>query len=363
MSPATTTLPPPAARESEDLEEVGLRARWKEEAGEGESRRDVLLRNLREGHRSTHDLAGISLVGEDLQGVDLMGCDLRGADLSRAKLSKAKLANCDLRGAILFGANLDGCECLASNLSGANLGECSAVRAGFGRANLEDAVLFQADLSRATFASARLCGADFRAAVLEGARLREADLSRAVFAAAQLRGAEFDQSDVRDCDFEKADLRDSRMSMLTNFDSATWIGADIRGMDVSGAYLLRRHVMDENYLFEFRSRSRYHRFVHALWSVTSDCGRSPFRWLAWNFGVALLFSCLYMAVDVDYGEYRTAFSPFYYSFVTLTTLGYGDVLPASAAAQVLAVSEVLLGYVGLGGLLSILANKMARRAE
>jgi voltage-gated potassium channel Kch len=49
--------------------------------------------------------------------------------------------------------------------------------------------------------------------------------------------------------------------------------------------------------------------------------------------------------------------------VTLTTLGYGDVVPTSLAAQMLAVLEALLGYVGLGGLLSILANKMARRAD
>jgi voltage-gated potassium channel Kch len=68
-------------------------------------------------------------------------------------------------------------------------------------------------------------------------------------------------------------------------------------------------------------------------------------------------------IDLDYGKHRTVLSPFYYSFVTLTTLGYGDVVPASATAQVVATMEVLLGYVGLGGLLSILANKMARRAD
>ena len=78
--------------------------------------------------------------------------------------------------------------------------------------------------------------------------------------------------------------------------------------------------------------------------------------------VGLLFGGAYLVLDIDYGEHRTALSPFYYSFVTLTTLGYGDVVPASATAQVVATLEVLLGYVGLGGLLSILANKMARRA-
>jgi voltage-gated potassium channel Kch len=53
----------------------------------------------------------------------------------------------------------------------------------------------------------------------------------------------------------------------------------------------------------------------------------------------------------------------YYSVVTLTTLGYGDVVPASPTAQVLAMCEVVLGYVMLGGLLSIFSNKMSRRAD
>ena len=66
---------------------------------------------------------------------------------------------------------------------------------------------------------------------------------------------------------------------------------------------------------------------------------------------------------LDYGDQRTPLSSLYYSVVTLTTLGYGDVVPASIWAQLLAMVEVLLGYVMLGGLLSIFANKMARRAE
>ena len=49
--------------------------------------------------------------------------------------------------------------------------------------------------------------------------------------------------------------------------------------------------------------------------------------------------------------------------MTLTTLGYGDAVPASTAGQIIAMIEVLVGYLSLGGLISIFANKMARRAE
>jgi hypothetical protein len=68
-------------------------------------------------------------------------------------------------------------------------------------------------------------------------------------------------------------------------------------------------------------------------------------------------------VAIDYGEYRTWFSPIYFSFVTLTTLGYGDAVPMSLTAQIVVSLQAVTGYMGLGGLLSILGNKMARRAE
>ena len=68
-------------------------------------------------------------------------------------------------------------------------------------------------------------------------------------------------------------------------------------------------------------------------------------------------------MSIDFGDYPTILSPLYFSVVTLTTLGYGDVLPASLAAQCVAMLQVVAGYFALGGLLSIFANKMARRAD
>jgi hypothetical protein len=121
--------------------------------------------------------------------------------------------------------------------------------------------------------------------------------------------------------------------------------------------------MDENYLHEFRSRSRYHLFLYRIWWLTSDCGRSLVRWALFTMFLAVVFAGLYCLVDVDVGSRGTLVWPLYYSVVTLTTLGYGDIVPASGPAQALAVTEAVLGYVVLGGLLSILANKMARRAE
>jgi len=43
-------------------------------------------------------------------------------------------------------------------------------------------------------------------------------------------------------------------------------------------------------------------------------------------------------------------------------LGFGDITPAIEVAQWRVVGEVIMGYLMLGGLISILANKLARRS-
>jgi hypothetical protein len=56
------------------------------------------------------------------------------------------------------------------------------------------------------------------------------------------------------------------------------------------------------------------------------------------------------------------FSFIYYSIVTFTTLGFGDIVPRTGWLQFWVMLEVILGYIMLGGLISILANKLARRS-
>ncbi|MBT3255287.1 MAG: hypothetical protein HN366_02345 [Deltaproteobacteria bacterium] len=258
---------------------------------------------------------------------------------------------------------LDKCEFIGSDLSYASLNECSAKMCGFGGANLSNASLIDADLSGATFSRSKLIYADLRASNLENARLSEADLSWAIFTRAKLLKSDLKQSNVNGTNFELADMQGCRLLGIKNFKKSRWIGADIRGLDLRGAYLVRRHIADENYLYEFRTSSPFHRAVYLLWWATSDCGRSLLRWFFWLLCVTLIFAAVYTQVDIDYGEYKTLFSPIYFSFVTLTTLGYGDAVPSSLTAQIFVTLQAITGYMGLGGLLSILGNKMARRAE
>ena len=50
----------------------------------------------------------------------------------------------------------------------------------------------------------------------------------------------------------------------------------------------------------------------------------------------------------------------YFSVSTLMTLGLGDEVPVTGLGRLVTMTEVVVGYVMLGGLLSIFANKLAR---
>ena len=341
-------------------------ARWLETSPEGATARDRVATTLKEEKRlppDQLDLRGIDLSGEQLAGVNLSKCDLRDANLAECNLERANLSWAQLDGANLFKARLGECEFLNAGLKGVDLTECQAQRTGFGRADLSDAVLLGSDLSHATFGNACLNHTDFRAANLQGARFREADLTRTNFAAADLRRADFQSSLVEEADFCDADLREAHLKGIKGYLKANWLGADIRSVNFCGAYMVRRYIMDENFLYEFRTQNAFSGLLFKIWWLTSDCGRSFLRWGLWTVAVAVIFAFIFSFLEIDYGEHPTRLSPLYYSFVTLTTLGYGDVVPASIPAQIVSVIEVVVGYVALGGLLSIFATKMARRAE
>ena len=303
------------------------------------------------------------LIGRDLSGQDFSGSDLSGADLSRCDLSGCRFIGSKLQGAILHGANLDRAEFLGADLTKAELSEASAIQAGFGHANLSGAVLVQVQLANASLSKANLSGADLRAANLHGANLVEANQSGANLRNARLTEADMTEAQLTEAQLDGANLQRARLAHMSGYTTASWIGADIRDMDCAGALLLRRHIMDENYLFEFRNQSKSNEWIYRAWSLSSDCGRSFGRWGLCTAVIGVLFAVLFTQLAIDYGDHQTWLSPLYYSVVTLTTLGYGDVLPMSVAAQAASMLEVIIGYVMLGGALSIFTTKMARRAS
>ncbi len=309
------------------------------------------------------NLVGANLAGASLAGGDLAGRDLSGADRCGANLSEACLVGAKLTGATLVGVVLGGAELAGADLRGGALDQADLSQAGFGQADLSDATLFESKLEDSSFVAAILVGADMRRTRAKRARFRGADLRRADFSRADLTDADLVKTNVGGTAFDEVDFRGARMRQLVDFEEASFLQADIRDVDFSHAYTLRRWIMDQNYLDELRARGRTSRFLVWLWWVTSDCGRSLGRLGIWIVSVCVAFGFAYGFVAIDYGAQETWLSPYYFSLVTLTTLGYGDVLPVSVSAQAVVMAEVVVGYMLLGALISIFSNLVARRAE
>ncbi len=350
---------------------ISLRTRWHAKDANGEKTLlETMIHRLKTEcvkHHSKRpiklDLRGISFANMELSNLDFSGYDFSYANLNQSNLTNCVCSYSTFHETSMEQATLDECEFIGSDLTKASLNECSAKRSGFGGADLSHASLINVDFEDATLSRSTLCHADFRAANLTEARLSEANLTDAVFTRAKLVNSDLKHSDVNGTNFELADMQGCRLLGIKNFKKADWIGADIRGLDLRGAYLVRRYISDENYLFEFQKSSRLHHAIYLLWWASSDCGRSLFRWFVWLFCLTMIFAGIYTQVGIDYGEYATVFSPIYFSFVTLTTLGYGDAAPSTLMGQIFVTLQAISGYMGLGGLLSILGNKMARRAE
>jgi Trk-type K+ transport system membrane component len=144
-------------------------------------------------------------------------------------------------------------------------------------------------------------------------------------------------------------------------------GVDTTKLKGSTNPVLKRHIEDYQFILGFKEKSWFHQHLfYPLWKVTSDCGRSLLIWLMWSIFFVAVFTWIYCL------NLKTWFKPtnldwfnaLYFSVVTFTTLGFGDVTPnlASRTAQSLVIAQVIIGYIMLGGLISILANKLARRA-
>ena len=349
----------------------------------------VRRKELPEGAGS-RPMAEAPLSGEDLSCVDLRRCNLDGEDLSDRIFNAA-----DIRHASLRRANLSGADLSAADLSGADLSSAELINADFsgaimsrvdlGRAFLIDARLPLAYLNGANLNGAHLSNADLTSARLNRAQIVGADLSGACLKDADLRGANLQNCDLSNADLSGADLSGASLRGATLV-SADFSGADITAVEFDeterckdirinaahGNALFKRFAQDQAYVEEYRINKP---FRYWLWKYSSNCGRSLAVWVVWCVAIAVGFSLVYQfhlggsesfvmtELSKEPGYDESDWAPMlYYSVVTFTTLGFGDIVPRTQEAAWWIMAEVVMGYFMLGGLITILATKLARRS-
>ena len=345
------------------------------------------------------DLREANLNGANLSGAFLRGAFLTTANLNRANLSGAILGDCDLSGADVSGANLTPANLAKAILTGANLS-----RANFSEANLSGADISEANLSLANFTGATLSGANLSRASLSGALMRGANLggailsgvnlsganlsgaylsgrpnlNRANLSLVDLTGANLSSANMTDADLSGANLTGANLS-LSNLSDTELTGVrwqlhamrgcylGVRGLDSCfGNALFKRAAADQDFLdtLEAHLGGSRRMVLFRAWGLI-DYGRSMLRVATMSFGLAAAYGVIYRIFPdiLDYKDSANSwFTPFYFSIVTYTTLGFGDVRPATLVGEIVVSSEVILGYTTLGLLLSVLAQSIARRS-
>jgi len=315
--------------------------------------------------RRKHPSVRPLLTGEDLSEMDLTGINLGEADLTDAELFQTDLAEANLKMADLRKADLSGAD-----LTGAALY----------KGNLDEACLIEAKLTGADLRAASLGGADLRGTVLHGVDFEETNLTNVNFTEADLTGANLTHANITGANLRSANLARANLTGMQDGGFADKRGRyyGIRGLDSCfGDPLFVRDAKDQDYLDTLEvaidetvapAKRRWKRFWFNAWSLI-DYGRSLGRLALGAFLVTFAFGLVFHLDGLLGWNFfdlpdtvNSPLTPYYYSIVTFTRLGSGGVAPTHWVGEVVLICERILGYVALGLLLSILANRVARRS-
>lgn len=73
--------------------------------------------------------------------------------------------------------------------------------------------------------------------------------------------------------------------------------------------------------------------------------------------VALLYGYLYSLMDPEEFGFKTALDPYYFSFTTMSSVGYGDFSPITGRAKMLAMTQQAFIF---GEILKVLIKEISK---
>jgi len=367
--------------------------------------------NLSESCLEKANLQKAVLDGADLSNISSAGAVFQKAQADGVDLSRANLAGTDFRlthmkGAVLFGANLEGADLSRAHLEGAVLTEANLKGAFLWKAHFEGTDFYQAHLEKVDLSKAHLEGTNLESAILNGANLTDAHLEGAYLAKTHFKGAKFVAASLGEL---KADTFDSNCGLseieraklmqynqktyfadneflpqwrdyfkgkliIFKWDYTNFAGVEIDNANTTHAPDLHRYIKDQNYVYYYKKTQP---LFFKLWKISSDCGHSFLLWAFWSLVICFVFGLAYSIMpapdwmpgfiqnilpEVRIDSVQSWLSYYYFSMVTFSSLGFGDVTPLNKASLVWIMAEVTMGYIMLAGLIAIFINKLARKS-
>ena len=310
-------------------------------------------------------------IGERLDGaifrdVDLSGTDwLAGGTLTDSRFDNANLEDADLSESDLRYTHFEGVDAKRTNLRKANL-----EHAEFDRTDLRGANLCETRLHYAVFDNARIAEeTNFGKNVVYEAELFGDEAPRRSTPRLAMRSYTREPGDVRLERYEAAHWTYSELQRLAEDNGLT---------KAARGYYRRRKSIRRREAWEFGSYARA--LAQEAWRWTTGYGVNPWRVIATAVIIIVVSAVLYPllggiqesvngttvtysvanpdANQLSYLFFGVFLRSLYFSVVTFTTLGYGDIEPVTGPPRAIAGAEALLGQLLMALLMFVLTRSV-----
>jgi len=214
--------------------------------------------------------------------------------------------------------------------------------------------------SSSNFANSDILYSDFSNSTLDDCDFSNSNLTLSNFDDTYLEHSNFSSTWMSSVSFENADLGYIQYNRKTDFHNI-----DIGSVKGSSNPMLISDIRKKQYLKHFKAKNTWNNIVYYIWLVISDCGQSFSRWFVSSIVICLLFGFIYSSYPESFflanDRIPTGFTFYYFSVINFTTLGFGDIVPKDLWGEIVVTIEVIVGYMMLGGLISIISTKFIPR--
>ena len=269
-------------------------------------------------------------------------------------------------GFILRGANLEQLNLVNRQgkpyiLTNSDLSRANLDHAHLYKVNLSGSRLLKANLSKANLHCANLSGCNLLGVNLKSSRLENVDWGEQIYQASVAKGAQGVKN---------------RSNAVALYEEAEEVARNIRKscedqglFSVAGAFF-HREMLFRRYQLSLFSRRR---LISKIVDLVSGYGEKPLRIIL--FSAAFIFFCsvfyfltglsdngslvLFDSKQSGWVNFRAWLDCLYFSVVTFTTLGYGDLTPLGPS-RLCAALEAFTGSFSLALFVVVFVKKMTR---
>jgi len=236
------------------------------------------------------------------------------------------------------------------------------------RANLQNAHLFKIDLSGSSLMKANLSRANLNYANLEGCNLLGVSLK-----GAKIEHVNWGKHITQEQQAHKAKGLENKIDL---YQQAEEIYRHLRQIaEYQGLFELAGHFFQKEMTVRRKQLPKwsFKRCISKLVDIFCGYGERPLRVILFSISLITVFATLYFFSGLSFSGESLAFNPdisawenikvffgsLYFSVVTFTTLGYGDVAPVGIA-RAFAALEAFLGSFTLALFVVVFVKKMTR---